>query len=232
MKRPALVVMAKEPLPGRTKTRLEPELTPEQCASLSLAFLKDAIELAVSIPVFTPFIAFTPRNAFELFKTITPTGMGMLAQAGGNLGKRMLQLIETLEAGGFSPVVLIGTDIPAMQPGTLLRALEELKHHDFCFGPSTDGGYYLVGANRPDIRMFQNIEWSTSNVLRQTEQAAFQAGFTVALLEEYSDIDTPNHFKKLLADLDRLHSTSGVRIPKYTERWMIQNRNLVKQVCR
>ncbi|MDO8579239.1 MAG: TIGR04282 family arsenosugar biosynthesis glycosyltransferase [Dehalococcoidales bacterium] len=227
MKGPALAVMARAPIPGRVKTRLQHDLTPEQCAALSLAFLRDAVALAVGLPLYTPFLAYTPGNARKLFREITPERMQIIPQTSGSLGERMHQLIVALEIRGYSPVVLIGTDIPTLQPDTLLQAARELENADLCFGPSRDGGYYLVGMNRSDERIFQNIEWSTSSVLSQTMRNAKAAGLSVALLEEYSDIDTFNDLKKLTASIGRTYQPPG-NVPPHTAGWLRQNRNIFR----
>ncbi len=227
MKGPALVVMARAPIPGRVKTRLQHDLTPEQCAALSLAFLKDAVSLAAGLRFYTPFLAYTPGNKRKLFREITPEGMQIIPQISGGLGERMHQLIVTLETEGYSPVVLIGTDIPTLQPDTLLLAARELKNADLCFGPSRDGGYYLVGMNRPDGRIFRNIEWSAPGVLAGTMRNAKAAGLSVALLEEYSDIDTFDDLKKLTASIGRTYQPPG-KVPPHTAGWLRQNRNIFR----
>ena len=228
MKGPALAVMARAPVAGRAKTRLQPDLTPEQCATLSLALIHDAIQLAVELTLYTTFLAYTPGKARKLFREITPPGMRLMPQPSGSLGERMHQLIVALVTQGYSPVVLIGTDIPTLQPETIFQAGKELQHTDLCLGPSRDGGYYLVGINRPDERIFQNIEWSTSSVLDRTRRNAKASGLSVALLEEYSDIDTFADLQNLNTDIARLRRKPGARVPQYTGQWLKQNRNFFR----
>lgn len=228
MNGPALAVMARAPIPGHAKTRLEPDLNPEQCAALSLAFIKDAIDLTMELPLFTPFLAYTPGNEHKLFREITPEGMKLVPQTTGDLGERMSQLIVVLEARGYSPVVLVGTDIPTLQPDTLLTAAAKLKHADLCLGPSRDGGYYLVGMNRCDKRIFQNIEWSTPDVMNRTMHNATAAGLSIALLEEYSDIDTIADLEILNTGTKQPRNKPGPRIPQHTGRWLRQNRDIFR----
>ena len=228
MKGPALAVMARAPVPGRVKTRLQPDLTPEQCATLSLAFLRDAVSLAGETPSYTAFVAYTPGNAGKLFREITPQGMRLLPQTSGGLGRRMYQLMVTLETQGYSPVVLTGTDIPSLQPETLVMAIRELEHAEVCLGPSRDGGYYLIGMNRSDERIFQNIEWSTPGVLDQTISNINDAGLSLSLLGTYCDIDTIADLRNLNADIDRLRFNPGARVPRHTALWLTQNRDLFR----
>ena len=217
MKGPALAIMARAPVSGRTKTRLQPDLTPEQSAAVSQAFLRDTIDLAASLPQYTPFLAFTPRKERRLFERLAPPEMELLPQAEGDLGQRMHSLMHELEARGYSPVILIGTDIPTLQPATLLQAIEELKTADLCLGPARDGGYYLIGARHIDERIFEGIPWSTADVLKLTIQNTKEAGISLAILEEYTDIDTFTDLERLSLDIHRLRGTPGARIPLHTE---------------
>jgi rSAM/selenodomain-associated transferase 1 len=228
MKGPALLVMARAPVPGRVKTRLLPDLNPEQCASLSLAFLKDAIALAGQLPLYTPFLAYTPGNSSKLFRGLVPSGMELVPQTLGDLGERMNQLIVTMEIRDYSPVILIGTDIPFLQPDTLQSAISELEHVDICLGPSRDGGYYLLGMNRSDERIFRNIKWSTPDVLKQTMRNAQEARLSVSLLEEYSDIDTFDDLQSLNIDIDRLRGDPGARIPRHSAQWLEENKYIFR----
>ena len=220
MKGPALAIMARAPVSGRTKTRLQPKLTPEQCAAVSQAFLSDTIALALSLPQYTPFLTFTPRKERRLFESLTPPGMELLPQAEGDLGQRMYQLMHDLEARQYSPVVVIGTDIPTLQPATLRQAIEALKTADLCLGPARDGGYYLIGARHADKNIFEDMPWSTVDVLSLTVSKAKEAGLSLALLEEYTDIDTFADLMPLYSDIQRLRGTPGGRIPLHTEAWL------------
>ncbi len=224
MKGPALAVMARAPVSGRTKTRLQPGLTPEQCAAVSQAFLRDTIALTASLPQYTPFLAFTPGKARKLFESLSPTGMELVPQAGGDLGQRMYHLMHSFELKGYSPVVVIGTDIPTLQPTTLLQAIEALKTSDLCLGPSRDGGYYLIGAQHADKRIFEDIPWSTADVLKLTIRKAKEARLSLTLLEEYTDIDTFEDLRRLYSDIQRLRATLGGRVPLHTEAWLKENR--------
>jgi rSAM/selenodomain-associated transferase 2 len=97
---------------------------------------------------------------------------------------------------GAKRVVLVGTDIPDLSATLLVSAFEQLRQHELVIGPSTDGGYWLVGMNRP-TDIFERISWSTPTVLRDTLALTRRRGLTASLLEPLSDLDEP-------ADLDRL----------------------------
>jgi len=235
VKGPALVVMARAPLPGGVKTRLQPHLSPGQCAELYLSFLRDAIDLAVSVPPFTPFMAFTPEKEEAFFRglvrgsdvSVRPVGLGraesrmeLVPQARGDLGRRMQALMSQLEYRDYSPIVIVGSDLPALQPATLLRSLECLQSSDLCLGPCPDGGYYLVGARHSSAALFRGIPWSTPRVLTTTLERAKSAGISVSLLEECADVDTFDDLERLRADMELLRRTPGATVPRHTGKWM------------
>ena len=220
MKGPALVVMARAPMPGQVKTRLQPDLTPEQCAAVYEAFLRDTLNLAVSLSQYTCFLAFTPSEACIFFEGFTQREIILLPQTGNNLGQRIYHLMHLLENMEYSPVVLIGSDIPTLQPGILQQAIEELRTFDLCLGPSQDGGYYLVGSRHADKRIFCGIPWSTPDVLKITIRKAKEAELSLALLEECIDVDTFEDLKKLSVIIKELRRVSETMIPLHTEAWL------------
>ena len=220
MNKPALVVMARAPEAGRVKTRMQPVLSPEQCAGFYEAFLRDAIDLAVSMEGLIPFLAYTPAESNTIFKRLIPAGMELIPQVGTDLGQVMDGLINTLLSRKYSLVILIGSDIPTLQPRTIYRALNMLEHADVCLGPSRDGGYYLIGAKKPFSALFQGIPWSSPKVLKVTLEKAISAGLTAALLEELSDVDLPSDLVVLNAEIRALHGVQGNRIPAWTENWL------------
>ena len=225
MNGPALVIMARAPVAGRAKTRLQPALSPGQSAALAMAFLKDAIDLAGEQTLMTPFLAYTPASQTALFQELTRGKIQIIPQAPGDLGKRMFKAMSSLSVRGFSPVVVIGTDIPVLQPATLLRSVEILKTHALCLGPSSDGGYYLIGMNQADERVFQNVHWGTPAVLEETIENASIASLTFSLLEKYSDIDTFSDLEQLNSKIDYLTRTPDTRLPRHTCRWLHENQN-------
>jgi rSAM/selenodomain-associated transferase 1 len=218
MKGPALVVMARQPVPGRVKTRLFPYLSPEQSASLYTAFLRDAVGLALSVPEYAVYLAYTPASSRRFFYEFLLPRVELIRQKQGKLGGRMAELIHRLTNEEFSPVVVIGSDIPMLQPGILKEALKILEETDICLGPSGDGGYYLIGMNTLHKELFKKIPWSTPEVLKVTLERIEEAGLSAGLLEEFRDVDTIEDLTKLRADL--LETKTWEWIPKETQKWM------------
>ncbi len=220
MKGPALVVMARAPVPGEVKTRLHTHLSHEQCASLYTALLRDAIALAEAVPGCHRFLSCSPPDAMRLFRDFAPTGMGFIAQRQGDIGQRMLGIMVDIHAIGHSPIVIVGSDIPLLQPSLIEQAIKKLVDHDLCLGPAADGGYYLIGARSPHEPIFKGIRWSTSSVLAATLSRAKSLGLTAALLEVCSDLDTIGDLRALRPKLEMLKCIPRACLPQHTKAWL------------
>lgn len=216
----ALAVMAQVPRPGRVKTRLGTHLTPRQSADLYTAFLLDTLDLAKSVKGCTPFLAFAPPDGDEYFAGIAPVPFRLFPQTDGDLGRRMLHVFLQLEQWGYSPIVLVGSDIPALQPERIEEAIDYLDSADICLGPSTDGGYFLVGARTAHPGLFEGIPWSTQSVLTETIARADESNLSVALLEPGTDVDTIEDLLWLRSELERFKQTTGARIPRRTDAFL------------
>ncbi|MDO8473611.1 MAG: TIGR04282 family arsenosugar biosynthesis glycosyltransferase [Dehalococcoidia bacterium] len=225
MKKPALAVMGRAPIPGEVKTRLQPGLSADRCASLYRAFLLDAIDLATSLPSYQPFLAYAPANAEGWFQGMVHEGVGLVRQVEGDLGARMNAIMSGLLRKGHPAVVITGSDIPTLQPGTLEEALRSLEINDLCLGPTADGGYYLIGARKACQEVFRGIQWSTPGVFEATLKRAEQAGLSVGVVERYADVDTADDLRRLPLDLEKLRGVSGARMPAHTLRWLSENRS-------
>lgn len=218
MTQPALAIMARAPIPGQVKTRLQPHLTPQQSADLYSAFLQDTLDMAVSARACDVFLAFTPLDEEALFRGLAPASVGLFAQSEGDLGQRMCHIFQQLHEEGHSPVVIVGTDIPTLQPRHLTGALERLRDNAVCLGPSRDGGYYLIGAHDAHPCLFQGVPWGTATVLQATLERAKAAGLLpVALLDACTDVDTVEDLRRLRQELEELRQTPGARVPRRTE---------------
>ncbi len=196
----SLVIMAKAPRAGRTKTRLFPALTPDEAAGLYRSMLLDTIERLRSLSGFELWLAFTPEDERAWFETNIDPPIPLMPQRGDDLGQRMHHIVEDRCSDGAEAVLLVGTDLPTL-PADYVRQAADLLHEDdrVVLGPTEDGGYYLIGLCEPDIRLFERIEWSTDSVFQQTVCQAEAAGKSVSTVPSWFDIDEP-------ADLERLRS--------------------------
>jgi rSAM/selenodomain-associated transferase 1 len=201
----ALIVMAKQPIAGRTKTRLSPPLSLAEAADLYSCLLQDTLEAvrktAEKMPL-TPFIAYYPEQARSDFQALTPD-FQLLAQQGQNLSERLAGALLSVQEQGYDQVTAINSDSPALPTTYLVRAYQELDdpHVDIVLGPCDDGGYYLIGWKRPFPVLVRNVTMSTPTVLADTVRLARRDGLQVALLHTWYDIDNA-------ADLARM-KTNG-----------------------
>ena len=188
---PAVIIFTKAPIPGTVKRRLSPPLSPDEAATLHGTLVLDAIERAKGLPGAALYIAGAPDIAHPFFKVLEGRyGARLLPQEGDDLGARMSGAIEKAFALGHRRVILTGTDLPTFTRSHLTQALGHLNTHDLVLGPTTDGGYYLIGARRPVPGLFQGIAWSTAGVLEETRKTAAAKGLSVALLPPCRDLDT------------------------------------------
>ncbi|MCP4575159.1 MAG: DUF2064 domain-containing protein [Deltaproteobacteria bacterium] len=190
--RDRLIIFGRYPVPGKTKTRLIPALGLVGAANLQRRLTEkiflSATEFASrhNATIECCFEGGTPQKMHRWLGSI----LKLSFQQAGDLGRRMrCALFDALDDGG-KRVILLGTDIPGLNAEILEQAFTALLEHDIVLGPSTDGGYWLMGLKRP-IDLFQNIHWSTPRVLEQTLAQARLMRLTVHLLEFLSDVDTP-----------------------------------------
>ena len=199
-----LVMMAKRPEVGRTKTRLCPPLTPTQAAALYEAMLRDTIELVAQLEGVQLAIAVTPPEATSAFLHMSPPGTLLLPVAGADIGDCLNQVLSGLLASGHSRAMALNSDGPTLPSSHLRQAVAELDDADVVLGPSEDGGYYLVGLKEPQPGLFQDIEWSTERVTSQTLVRAEALGLSVVTLPPWHDVDTAPDLNRLRVELDGL----------------------------
>jgi uncharacterized protein len=190
--RPVLIIFAKEPRPGQVKTRLCPPLLPQAVARLYSQFLEDVLAEMTGLPQFPVAVAYTPEAARPFFHNLISPDTLLVAQAGADLGERLPQAFAWGFAQGAAMVLIRNSDSPDLPGSLILEAQEVLAdgRAQAVLGPCPDGGYYLVGLNAPQPRLFQGINWSSSTVLTDTLAQAGRLGLTVHLLPSWLDIDT------------------------------------------
>lgn len=192
--RPRLVVMVKEPLPGRVKTRLGHDIGMTSAAwwfrHQSTALLRH-----ITDPRWDTLLAVSPDKQ-GLTSRIWPKNLPRIPQGTGDLGQRMARLFRNQSHNhahnpSLGPMCIIGADIPDIRRAHIARAFAKLGNHDAVFGPATDGGYWLVGLKRntpSPPTLFKNVRWSTRHALDDT--MATLRGKNIALIDTLSDVDT------------------------------------------
>jgi rSAM/selenodomain-associated transferase 1 len=200
----ALVIFAKAPIPGQVKTRLCPPLTHDEAATLQGSFVLDTLERtkAAGIKLKLPFdryLACAPSSTLVFFKILEERqGVTLIDQEGEDLGSRMHHAFDGLFKRGYHHVLIVGTDVPSLPLSYYQQALVHLEKHDLVLGPALDGGYYLIGLNKPTPVLFENIPWSTDRVLSLTREKATNLGLSTVLLPEWRDIDRLNDLQAMI----------------------------------
>jgi uncharacterized protein len=188
-----LVVMAKAPEPGRAKTRLMPALGADGAARLAARLLEHAMRAARAAGFDDLVLACAPDTRHAAFAAQqVQGGVALVAQGEGDLGVRMRRAFEHGFAAGAARIVLIGTDIPALDAALLRQAAEALRAADAVFAPAADGGYGLIGLRRAaPATLFDAIPWSTAAVMATTRERLAAARLSHVELALVHDIDEP-----------------------------------------
>ena len=197
----ALMVVAKRPAAGQTKTRLTPPLSPDQAAALYECFLRDTLDLMRNVPRVKPVIAYLPHDAQDYFAQLAPD-FDLIPQIGDDLGMRLDQALTHYLAQGYERVAIMNSDGPTLPLEYLVRAFDALADHvDVTLGPSDDGGYYLIGLKKPAPRLLREVQMSTPRVTADTLALADAEGLRVKLLPAWYDVDDIDSLRHLRAEL-------------------------------
>jgi uncharacterized protein len=199
----ALGLMAKAPLEGEVKTRLVPPLTAREAAALNICFLRDMAANIDSIEAASGLVVYTPAGSESAFAGVLPERFSFLAQRGAHLGERLCNATDDLLRQGFGAVCLINSDSPTLPRSILIRALESLAAEGdrVVLGAAEDGGYYLIGLKHAHRNLFNEIAWSTSDVLARTRQRAAEIDLPVELLPPWYDVDDAGTLTRLCEEL-------------------------------
>ena len=204
MSEKALVVMAKRPFPGQTKTRLVPPFTLEEAAALYESFLCDTLELARAAADVVPFVAYTPADGetAAYFRHLAPD-FELVPQTGPTLGERLDSVLTICLDKGYGQVAAMNSDSPTLPPAYLDEAFSRLDDPDtdVVLGPCDDGGYYLIGWKRPHPRLVLEVQMSTERVLADTLAIATEEGLQVSLIAPWYDIDDMADLRRIESDL-------------------------------
>ncbi len=203
----ALMVVAKQPAPGQTKTRLCPPLSGEQASALYECFLRDTLDIiraARQQISFDPILVYLPLGSQTYFRTLAPD-FGLLLQNGNDLSERLNHATShCLRNLGYQQVIIMDSDSPTLPSSSLVEAFTALDTADVALGSCDDGGYYLIGIKKPTPSLFLKVTMSTNHVTVDTIVQAKQAGLQVTMLPPSYDIDH-------VADLKRLHQDLNVQ---------------------
>ena len=188
---PALLVIAKAPVPGRVKTRLTPPFTAEEAAALAGAALADTLAAAAEA-----------RSAGRRMLVLdgepgawVPDGFDVIAQRGDGLAERLAAAFE--DAGG--PAFLVGMDTPQLTPALLDAGIAALTDADAAFGAAFDGGYWGIGLRRADPAVFRDVPMSDATTGLAQRVRLAELGLRTTVLPPLRDVDTADDARTVAA---------------------------------
>jgi rSAM/selenodomain-associated transferase 2/rSAM/selenodomain-associated transferase 1 len=216
--RDRLIVFGRYPVPGRTKTRLIPSLGPAGAADLQRRLTERTLATVLAVATrrgIAVEVCFEGSDERRMRRWLG-SKVVFSKQRPGDLGERMrAAFLGAFQAGGRR-VVLLGTDVPGLTTDHLGQAFDALNDHDLVLGPSTDGGYWLIGLNRP-AEVFQGIDWGKETVLEQTIALATGKGLEIKKLDPLMDIDTLDDLKRWQPDGAEQRPYISIIIPVLNE---------------
>jgi rSAM/selenodomain-associated transferase 1 len=209
--------MAKAARPGHVKTRLGELLSPDSIADLYKCLIEDTVQLARSVT--TDALAIVcPCSDISALSHWLPE-IEIVAQQGKGLAAGLVSAFRVFSSRGYRHVVALDGDSPQIMSQTLEQAFGFLDSTDVVVGPTSDGGYYLVGANALRAELFDQNRLGTSGALESLLATAQTLNLKVALTETAYDVDDPSDLARLAEELDLFPS----RAPR-TARWLAQRK--------
>ena len=202
-----IAFMAKASAPGRAKTRLVPPLTFDEAAALNTAFLQDVADnvlAAAQQAGIAGYAAFGPPGSEEFFQRTLPPAIGLIEAWLPNFGDCLFRTVEQILARGHDAAVVLNADSPTLPTEFLVETAEVLVRPGdrAVLGPSSDGGYYLLGLKTAHRHMFHDVAWSTERVAAQTLERAREIGLEVHRLPVWYDVDDVDDLTRLYVDLN------------------------------
>jgi uncharacterized protein len=204
-----IAVMAKASAPGRAKTRLVPPLDYDDAAALNTAFLHDvfdnillAANRAAPEATIAAYAAYGPPGSDDFFRGRFP-GVDLIPAWFSDFGACLLHAIEQMFARGHNAAVVLNADSPTLPTALLNETAKALARPGdrAVLGPSSDGGYYLLGLKTAHRRLFEDIAWSTERVAEQTRERAREIGLELDILPEWYDVDDAASLRRLHAEI-------------------------------
>lgn len=186
MKPARVIIFAKAPQAGRAKTRLGRAIGAGRAARLYQAMLGHTIAEATS-RAWALSIAIEPRDAARQWAHLWPKGAEIFPQGEGDLGARLRRAARGARGG---PVLIIGSDAPALRKAHLQQGFRALCRADLVIGPAEDGGFWLIGFKRPELArdIFHQVRWSSAHTLADTLAEA-PRDWRIARLATLKDVD-------------------------------------------
>jgi uncharacterized protein len=195
----ALIIMAKAPRVGHVKTRLAAGLPAEDVVDLYRSMLEDTLDLAGAVATDIVAIVCPGSDVADLSAWLP--AIELVGQEGEGLAAGLASAFRIFIERGYRRVVALDGDSPQLPPETLDRAFELLDVADVVVGPTTDGGYYLVGCKTVQVELFDTHGMGTGSALDSLTASAQGRGLRLALTETCYDVDEVEDLARLAREL-------------------------------
>jgi rSAM/selenodomain-associated transferase 1 len=192
----AVVVFAREPVPGRVKTRLAAAVGEGAAARVYEVLLERTLAV-VGASSFDPIVSLAEAPT-PLW--IESHELPWEVQRGADLGVRMRDAFNRRFGEGYDRVVIVGSDCPHLRVEHLKASVDALDRAPVVLGPAFDGGYWLVAQTRPGVDLLVDIPWSSSDTLAATRKRLKKLETSWVELVELDDVDTEDDLRRALTD--------------------------------
>ena len=187
----ALIIFSRLPIGHETKTRLAPLLNEPQRSELHLAMWRDIFGEALRLTDTDIYLCWTGSGNVADWQKYIPGSFILRKQEGENLGERMRNAMRDIFVLRYKRAVIIGSDIPSVKAENIARAFGSLNDSDAVIGPSSDGGYWLIGMRKFIPEAFGISSWGNSSVLAETVRTLAGLGISCGTADTLDDLDTP-----------------------------------------
>lgn len=194
----AFIIFIKNPEAGKVKTRLAKDIGETNALTIYNYLLTHTRQISTLVEANRLLFY---DESISLEDDWPESKFQKLVQCGDDLGLRMLEAFKIAAAQGNNRLIIIGSDCIELDSDLVEQAFIELENHDFVIGPAKDGGYYLLGMNYPEERVFKNKRWSTDTVYKDTLADIESLSKTVFVLPLLSDIDILSDLNQELINL-------------------------------
>ena len=196
-----ILFFVKYPRPGRTKSRLGKIVGDKHAQELYRRFVADLLDMLERIDG-DVVVCFDPFESIEKYRQWLGGNLMYESQAGYDIGERMSNSLQWAFEAGYSKAVVIGSDSPDLPESHLEKAFHELDINDAVIGPTSDGGYYLIGFKAESFtrRVFEGINWSSGGEFNETIRVFSEQknDLSVYVLDMWHDIDVADDLKGLI----------------------------------
>jgi rSAM/selenodomain-associated transferase 1 len=189
----ALVIFAKYPEPGKVKKKIGQVIGMENSARLCAAFIKDLITKN-SDTDYDVYLSFIGKENKTAYRSMYPNAI-LYLQRGYDLGENMYCTFEDL-LDDYNKVIIISSDVPNLSSEIIVKAFNALDEYDAAIGPSTDGGYYLLGLKKP-AKIFDSLLWGTQTLLDEQLKRINEKHLTYVLMDTKLDVDTIEELREI-----------------------------------